>query len=315
MKKVETFLVTGANGDIGDAIGRTLVEVYPGVPCFGADCAGVWPGRYLFQDMFPLPPASSPEYMEALSQLSEKLGNTILIAASEPEIIRIASDRTSFGSLAPLNIDHSIVTLFSDKLTTNKWLRKNNFPAPYTVKLAEATEVNLPLVVKPQTGSGSKGIHIVKDIPHLKFLQSTLEIDAYIAQEYIDVTDNEFTCAVFRNKKEVRVLAMKRRLQGGFSNYIFVDSRKLLTEFLADIADKMDLSGAVNVQLRVKGNTPYVFEVNPRFSSTVRMRHLLGFSDLIWSVEDFVGNSIAPYKEVPHGSEVYRMSREVVVSK
>ena len=315
MKKIETFLVTGANGDIGDAIGRTLLEVYPGLPCFGADCAGGWPGRYLFHDMFSLPPASSPEYMEALSQLSEKLGNALLIVASEPEIIRIASDSSTFGGIAPLNIDRGIVTLFSDKLTTNKWLRENNFPALYTVKLVDATEVDLPLVVKPQTGSGSKGIHFVKDISHLKFLQSALEVDAYIAQEYIDGTDNEFTCAVFRRKKEVRVLAMKRRLQGGFSNYISVDSRKFLAEFLADIADKMDLSGAVNVQLRVKDNTPYVFEVNPRFSSTVRMRHLLGFSDLIWSVESFVGNSIAPYKEVPHGSEVYRMSREVVVSR
>jgi carbamoyl-phosphate synthase large subunit len=42
----------------------------------------------------------------------------------------------------------------------------------------------------------------------------------------------------------------------------------------------------VNVQLRLTENGSRIFEMNPRFSSTVFMRHLLGFRDLVWMVED-----------------------------
>ena len=35
-----------------------------------------------------------------------------------------------------------------------------------------------------------------------------------------------------------------------------------------------------------------IFEINPRFSSTAFMRHKLGFMDVIWSIEEFYGNSI-----------------------
>ena len=38
-----------------------------------------------------------------------------------------------------------------------------------------------------------------------------------------------------------------------------------------------------------------VFEINPRFSSTVGMRHKVGFSDLIWSIQETVlGESLPP---------------------
>jgi carbamoyl-phosphate synthase large subunit len=38
-----------------------------------------------------------------------------------------------------------------------------------------------------------------------------------------------------------------------------------------------------------------IFEINQRFSSTVLFRHLLGFEDLIWSIEDVLGQEINNY--------------------
>ena len=53
------------------------------------------------------------------------------------------------------------------------------------------------------------------------------------------------------------------------------------------IAESLDLFGSINIQLRlVEKEGPMVFEINPRFSSTVGMRHMIGFSDLIWSIEE-----------------------------
>ena len=49
-----------------------------------------------------------------------------------------------------------------------------------------------------------------------------------------------------------------------------------------DFAKKIDLFGSINVQLKITSKGPVIFEVNPRFSGTVYMRHLLGFDDLKW---------------------------------
>ena len=58
------------------------------------------------------------------------------------------------------------------------------------------------------------------------------------------------------------------------------------------LADALELRGSINVQLRITNAGPRIFEINPRFSSTVLMRHRLGFQDLIWSIRDLMGYEI-----------------------
>ena len=60
-----------------------------------------------------------------------------------------------------------------------------------------------------------------------------------------------------------------------------------IEELLVSVAEKICLEGAINVQLRMNAdNVPIIFEINPRFSSTVLFRDRLGFKDLIWSIKD-----------------------------
>ena len=48
---------------------------------------------------------------------------------------------------------------------------------------------------------------------------------------------------------------------------------------------KIKLYWVNKYQFRVINKIPHVFEINPRFSSTVKMRDMIGFKDLIWSIE------------------------------
>jgi carbamoyl-phosphate synthase large subunit len=52
------------------------------------------------------------------------------------------------------------------------------------------------------------------------------------------------------------------------------------------IAKKLELNGSINIQLRLHEGLPYIFEINPRFSSTVFIRSELGFNDVAWSLGD-----------------------------
>ncbi len=48
----------------------------------------------------------------------------------------------------------------------------------------------------------------------------------------------------------------------------------------------------MNVQLRLTDKGPRVFEINPRFSSTVLMRHRLGYCDVLWAMEEVEGRAV-----------------------
>ena len=57
---------------------------------------------------------------------------------------------------------------------------------------------------------------------------------------------------------------------------------------------------------------PVIFEINPRFSSTVRFRDLLGFKDIQWSIEDMIGIPISDYKATSIGKKIYKGFNEFV---
>ena len=66
------------------------------------------------------------------------------------------------------------------------------------------------------------------------------------------------------------------------------------------------------MQLRISENSPKVFEINPRFSSTVFYRHLFGFDDLIWSIEDRLGLELSDNRQHVIGKKFYKGYQEYI---
>ena len=62
----------------------------------------------------------------------------------------------------------------------------------------------------------------------------------------------------------------------------------------------------MNIQLRMKDGIPFIFEINPRFSSTVYIRSIIGFPDL----EDWIRHKTGLKRNLLYtqreGSEVCR---------
>ena len=136
--------------------------------------------------------------------------------------------------------------------------------------------------------------------------------EGLIAQELLEPHLGEFTCAIFKYGGHVRTLAMRRWLMGGITSRIIVEQNEAIEELLQRVATNLPERAAINVQLRLTEKGPRVFEINPRLSSTVMMRHKIGFSDLLWWVNSH--NGVAPPEFVPSVlSRVYRTFDELVV--
>jgi carbamoyl-phosphate synthase large subunit len=135
-----------------------------------------------------------------------------------------------------------------------------------------------------------------------------------VCQEYLDSVNEEFTCAIYRSRQGiVRTIQFRRKLTGGYSSFGVVENNIAIESILEKLALLLNLVGSINVQLRMQQGVPKIFEINARFSSTVLFRHMLGFEDLVWSIEDALGYEIGSYIAPPLGSKFYKGFQEYVV--
>lgn len=302
-------LVTGASGDIGDAVGRILTEM-DGIEAEGAEAGDPWPGLLVYQTVHRLPLAGAPDYVEALVGLVQSVGADVVLPLTEPEMAVLA--QAQGAGLPLLWLGPQTISTFLDKWSTATWLESKGLPAPRTVPLAQAGPADLPLVVKPRIGSGGRGVRIVTDAWELEGLQGSEAAGGLIAQEHLLPDDGEITCAVVRVGGEARTLQLLRMLSGGLTSKATVVAYPEVDLMLARIAELLDLEGCLNVQLRMTADGPRIFEINPRLSSTVRMRDPMGFRDLRWWLTGDDDGMLARFT-VPVGTRLFRRADEAVV--
>lgn len=102
------------------------------------------------------------------------------------------------------------------------------------------------------------------------------------------------------------------KIEGGLTGSGIVEVIPEIEQLLNAVAMYLDLQGCINVQLRMRAGVPYVFEINPRFSSTVRFRHKLGFSDVIWSMQDRSRSIVDRYQAPTVGTRFYKIYEDVI---
>ena len=313
MISTKRILVTGANGDIANAIGRVLVDAFPKATIFGADLGEQWPGKAVFSSMYKLPRADSPGYVDSLCELINKTRATCVIPSTEPELEKLISEWDAVKSL-PLLMNHpDFVSIGLNKYKTNQWLASIGIDVPFTKFLPDISDDELPVFLKPNIGSGSRGLEKVTDSNQFKLAQQADIKQKLIAQELLEPHYGEFTCAIFKYNNHIRTLTMRRWLMGGLTSRMIVEEINEIESLLQTIAASLTGTSVINVQLRLTDKGPRVFEINPRLSSTLMMRHKIGFSDLVWWINSLSG-VIPPEYEAPISTRVYRTYDELVVT-
>lgn len=284
------ILVSGIAGDIGISIGQILQRSVFGAGLIGCDIHSEFHASDIFRSTHILPRVGSTGYLAALRNTIREHSVDVFIPSSEPELRWLADNPgylETLGARCILASQYAMEVSF-DKLTTSKHLKSFDLPTPWSVSVSDSPNgpPELPCILKSRAGAGNSAVHFVDD--REKCNHYSRLYPSYIWQEYLPETKGEFTCGVYRCLDDsVRVIAMRRRLAAGVTAYAQVVHEASIIELCRQIAESLDLRGSINVQLRlVEGRGPVVFEINPRFSSTVGMRHRIGFCDLIWSIQE-----------------------------
>jgi carbamoyl-phosphate synthase large subunit len=308
------ILVTGIAGDIGNGIGRILRGCEFVETLIGCDIHSEHMGAYVFDACEIVPRASSPGYLEALQSLCAKAKLDAIVVTSEPEL-RFLSDQIEKNALQPLPLvmaNQDAMRIGFDKLKTADFVAALGCPTPWTRPVSTASPLGYPCILKSRFGAGNQGVYVVKT-PDLVDAYRALFPD-YIWQEYMPDDENEYTCGVYGcTDGEVRVIVFRRRLVSGVTGYAELVKNVAIESLCVKVAKALNLKGSINIQLRLDARGPMIFEINPRFSSTIVFRHKMGFTDLLWSLEEQVLGMRTSYKPLYSiGTKIYRAFDEVI---
>lgn len=313
IKQKLNILVTGCGGDIGQSVGKILNECALIKNLYGCDISDKNAARFIFENFFIGLPCTNPNYISNLETIVIEKKIDFILPISEPELRFFSYNGVSEIANAKLIMaSKKALEVGFDKLKTADFLKNENFPFPITHSVETIDTIHkFPIILKSRTGSGSSNVSIVSDNDTFVFIKK--RSTDFIVQEFLDGDNGEFTCGLFRSKSGIiRCIILKRELMGGFTGYGEVIENKVIEQLLHNLAEKLQLTGSINVQLRLTSKGPVVFEINPRFSSTVRFRDLLGFKDIKWSIEDSMGIPVSSYIETSVGKKIYKGFNEYI---
>jgi carbamoyl-phosphate synthase large subunit len=310
------ILITGIGGDIGINIGRILRSHYDDIFLLGCDCDNRHLGELIFDKCAQVPMSNENNYFQCIENLVTEFDIDAIFATSELELRILTSKEVD---LPKVILERLIWSNFKsrmigfDKFETSKFLRFHDLPYPLTCKSKKLPD-KYPVIFKDRYGSGNSSILKVHNLTEAKLLSQVFP--SYIWQEFLDADQNEYTCCVYGSGKKNIVIIFKRKLSAGITIYAESVENHDISDLCKKIADKLELKGSINIQLRLIDDIPYVFEINPRFSSTVKIRDLIGFKDVIWSLEDKLNltqdNRIF---DLPIGYRISRQDNECLIKK
>lgn len=288
-------LVTAVGGDLAQSVVKCLKDSKYRPFVVGCDCNPYAGGRGDVDIFFQAPPVNqSQDYQDFLGDVISRQKIQYVFPLSEQEIHFYHAHRDIFSGIPVHFVVQSapLIETFMDKYKTVQYFKSFGLPFPETWLPEEYEgQSDFPLILKKRSGSGARGLILIRDAEELRFQLSRQK--NMVIQEYLPGEDNEFTSGLFSDGRNKLSITFKRQLApGGFSRQVELVENERITSFPSQVAEVLDFQGSLNVQFRLTESGCVPLEINPRFSSTVYFRHLFGFKDVEWTLDYFEGNTI-----------------------
>jgi carbamoyl-phosphate synthase large subunit len=312
------YLITAIGGDIAQSIAKILKEFRKDALLIGSDMHANHAGKHFVDILVTLPTATEENYIAGLKQIILEYQIDYVIPVNEKEILTIFHaiiegelDKYSENIIIPKARGYE---KYFNKLEMIESLKSYNkdLRLPWTINSSK-TPLEFPCFYKPQDGSGSRGVEVVSKSRYSRNIDF-YNTSAGVFQELLH-EENEYTCGLYRSSRSsdvTQVIVLRRSLKGGLTGLAEIVYDEDIQSYCKKIGTLIKLNGAINIQLKKDKNDPVLFEINPRFSSTVIFRNHVGFKDLIWSIEDkMLSSEKVDYDVIPHvGSKFFRVFKE-----
>ncbi len=307
------LLFTSCGGDLGYSVGKIIKQYKHLYDTVGCDATEDHIGQFVYDVIHKVPYTKEDGYCDALKKIVENEKIDLIIPLSDYDIAFFAKNNIdSINNVPILKINNNLLNICLSKYNTAMFLKQNNLPYPWTVIVDDTPPSSLPCILKPIKGCGSRNVSIIEQ--YLSQDEIKKYENNYIYQQLI-VSKDEYTCCIYKNDDFIETIILKRELKNGMTNMALVVQNETINTLLYELAKKLNFNGSINIQLKISNEqTPLIFEINPRFSSTVHFRHAVGFCDLIWCINDYfnIKNQINYIPKL--GAKMYKTYDEVIIN-
>ena len=316
--------VTGVGAIIGQGIVRSLRASGRAVRVVGVDRSARSPGPYMVDALEQKPAAQedSTAYLDFWDAIIRKHGIQLIMPGLEIDMLFFDKKRDRFevhGLRLVLNTPELI------QRTANKWdfgndLATMGYPVIPSLRPATWSEAvdklgPPPLLLKPLQGNGSRGIVKLEDESDFEYWCNKAVGD-WMLQHIVGETENEYTVGVFGlgGGGFIDPLIFRRRLSvaGNTQEAEVVPYHPILKLAVERLCEYFHPIGPTNMQFRVEGETPYLLEINPRFSSSNSLRTEFGYNEAAMAIDLYLHEKPPEMPAIRQGI-AWRYSEDFVI--
>ncbi len=275
----KTILISGAGG----AAAPCLIESSrtSGFNVIAADMDPSAAGLFIADKGIVIPAGTSRKFLPALREIciQEKVDAVIPLVDEELEsALGLEHD----GAIVLLPKLEFVKTCL-DKFVLMQQLERHGIGVPRTRLASEGFEdASFPLVIKPRTARGSRGLGIIESESQLEeFLRrDTYGVENLLVQEFIKGPEFTVSVVVWRDGEVQAVVPKEIIAKQGITRMAVTRHNQKIEQACYDVQEALRADGPFNVQLRLDSDAnPRIFEINPRFSTTTTLTMASGIDE------------------------------------
>ena len=319
------ILITSAGSLLGRGILSTLTGRRQNLWILGGDLDPDSVGARTCDEAVGLPPVTSEAFVEAVAKAVRTYEIDLVIPGRDPDLLALAD-----ADLPMAGCPSALVEVLRDKWLTASWCYDRGLPfVPSVATPIAAAPWAPPLIAKPRDGSGSLGVRVLVSADQVSRACAT---PGLVLQPFLDPPvdlepDLSWGVPLFWEvecRAEYGVQALIGPLGEVGPWFGFVSEHRLgrndslarcdeLAGFAARIVPALaghGFRGPVNLQVRRAESGWQIIEINPRFSGGTSGRYLLGFDEVGWVLNRWLGEGTVPDGPAEVADEVVWLPQE-----
>lgn len=224
--------------------------------------------RHLGLPFEKIPFGNHPGYLKKIRILVKKWKIGCIVPGADEELLPIRNFCDKNSSVLAIAPSKEFITLCLDKKKLMVALDKFNISTLLPYK--NGASVRYPAIAKPVSGRGSREVHLIKDSRQLEGYLKLYdkEFGDILVQPYMG--GDEYTVSVIVNNlnKIIGVVPKKIIFKKGITRAAIAGHNSLIEAVCGKIVQDFQPRGPFNVQLKLYKGRIYIFEINPRLSTT-----------------------------------------------
>ncbi|MDP1801695.1 MAG: ATP-grasp domain-containing protein [Bacteroidota bacterium] len=305
-----TVLVTGIGGNVGQGIIRNIISLNKNIKVIGTGVEDFSGGNHLCDKYYKLPYSYHDNYISEIFDVVKKENVDLIIPSTDYETYYLSKNKDVFNcEISVSNLD--ACEIYLDKYNTYLHHLKHNIPFAKCILPSFYKNEFEKSIAKPRKGRGSRGLIInPSDV-------SNLNDEEYLIQELFEGDEITTAFYVTKTKKILGQITLNRTLVSGTTHNCFVEKKydQALLSIITEMVKSAGILGSANLQSIVdKNGIIHPFEVNCRISGTNSIRSHFGFTDVKYTLQEYLLNETLQTPNIIEGSAT-RILMDVIYPK